>query len=254
MTAEPITSPANPLLREIRRAVAQGGLTRSGFCVAETPHLLEEAIRSGREIGAVLASTDALPELPPGTRVIRMEERLFRSISATEAPQGVLALVRPPRWTGADLLRGTPLVAVLDGVQDPGNAGTIIRSAEAFGATGVLLLKGSANPFNPKAVRASAGSIFRVPLLHGVTPEEARSVLAGLALFAAAAGARLEAGSADLKQPCALVVGSEGRGVSATMRAGAAPVRIPTRAVESLNAAIAAAVLLYEASRQRSRL
>lgn len=253
MNAEAITSAANPLLKEVRRAIAHGGLTRDGYCIAETPHLLEEAVRSGCAIGAVLLAGDSLPELPPGTRVIRLAERLFKSIAATDAPQGVLALVRPPEWSQADILGPTPLVVVLDGVQEPGNAGAILRSAEAFGATGAVFLKGSANPYNPKAVRASAGSVFRVPVLTGLAPEQAREVLAGAVVYAAAADAEVSLSEADLAAPCAIVIGSEGRGVSAGMRSGATLLRIRTRGVESLNAAVAASILLYEASRQRSR-
>jgi TrmH family RNA methyltransferase len=253
VNAEAITSAANPLLKEIRRAVGHGGLTRDGYCIAETPHLLHEAVRSGCAIGAVLLAGDApLGEVPRGVRVIRVPERLFDATAATNAPQGVLALVRPPQWSEADLLRGTPLIAVMDGVQEPGNAGAILRSAEAFGATGAVLVKGSANPYNPKAVRASAGSVFRLPLLAGIPPEAARTLLAGVTVYAAAADAELTAAAADLTAPCAIVIGSEGRGVSAAMRAGATLLRIPTRSVESLNAAVAAAVLLYEASRQRN--
>ncbi|HWR49466.1 MAG TPA: RNA methyltransferase [Bryobacteraceae bacterium] len=254
MNAEAITSAANPLLKEVRRAVAHGGLTREGYCIAETPHLLEEAVRSGCEIAAVLLAGDVqFGAVPPGARVIRLPEALFAAVAATEAPQGVLALVRPPEWSAADILRGTPLVAVLDGVQEPGNAGAILRSAEAFGATGAVFVKGSANPYNPKAVRASAGSVFRLPLLAGVPPEEVHTLLAGATVYAAAPEATIAVSAADLTAPCAIVIGSEGRGVSAAMRAGAMLVRIPTSGVESLNAAVAAAVLLYEASRQRSR-
>src|SRR5579875_1704031 len=126
---EAISSERNPLLKEIRRAAARGSLTADGFAVAESFHLLEAALAS------------------------------------TAATQGVIALVRPPRWTVEQLLRGKSLVVVLDGVQDPGNAGAIVRAAEAFGATGVAFLKGSASAYNPKSLRASAGSIFRLPIV-----------------------------------------------------------------------------------------
>jgi TrmH family RNA methyltransferase len=251
--AEIITSAANPLVREIRRAVERGGLTPGGCLIAETPHLLEEAVRSGCEIEAVVATEGARVRRPPGVRWVEVPERLFRTLAATEAPQGVMALVRPPAWSFERLFGGTALLLALDGVQDPGNAGAMLRSAEAFGATGVVFLKGTASPYNPKAVRASAGSVFRVPLQASVPREQALAALGPVKRYVAAAAAPLAAADADLARPCAIIVGSEARGVSDEMRAGAAAIRIPTAGVESLNAATAAAVLLYEARRQRMR-
>src|SRR5207302_4474634 len=104
-------------------------------------------------------------------RVFSIPDSLMRQVSSTEAPQGVIALVRPPEWLLDHLLRGQSLVIVLDGIQDPGNAGAIVRAAEAFGATGAIFLKGSVNPYNPKALRAAAGSTFRLPLVHAVDEE-----------------------------------------------------------------------------------
>ncbi len=179
--AEVLTSPANPLLKEVRRAIARGERTRDGFCVAETFHLLEEALRSRCEIGAVLAAESARAaveeQLRAKARLVVLPDPLFRTVSDTETTQGVLALVRPPDWEIGQLFAGRPLVVVLDGVQDPGNAGTILRAAEAFGATGVVFPKGTVNPHNPKAVRASAGSVFRVPLIAGIEAGPARAAL-----------------------------------------------------------------------------
>jgi TrmH family RNA methyltransferase len=179
---------------------------------------------------------------------------LFDAIAGTETPQGVIALVRPPSWTLDDLFPRQALVAVLDGVQDPGNAGAIARAAEAFGATGVLFLEGTVSPFNPKTLRASAGSLFRLPYAWGVERDSARQELRERKLQVVAASPDFgEApGRVDWTVPTVLVIGSEGRGVSLTMQQDAKAVRIPTREVESLNASIAAAVLLYEASRQRA--
>jgi TrmH family RNA methyltransferase len=135
---------------------------------------------------------------------------------------------------------------ILDGVQDPGNAGAILRAAEAFGATGTIFLKGSVNPYNPKCLRGSAGSIFRVPLL---TAAEVPSEFGPL--YAADPRARKLLADADLATPCGIIIGSEGRGVSAALAARATGLRIPTQNVESLNAAVAAGIFLYEARRQR---
>lgn len=253
VSAEIISSAANPLVKDVRRAVRRGGLTSGGLMLAETPHLLEEAVRSGSDIGAVLLATGARAAVPGGVRAVQLPDELFRSVAATEAPQGVIALVRPRAWLMEELFAGTPLVVVLDGVQDPGNAGAVLRSAEAFGATGVMFLKGTASPFNPKAVRASAGSVFRVPFVTGVEHGEARAALARVTCFAASARGGTDAAEADFTRPCAIIIGSEGAGVSEAMSSGAAGVRISTASVESLNAATAAAILLYEARRRRSR-
>jgi len=137
---------------------------------------------------------------------------------------------------------------VLDGIQDPGNAGTIVRAAEAFAATGVMFLKGSVSPFNSKTLRASAGSLFRVPFVAALDPAIGRAALQQnrLSIYAGMPHAG-EAARPRMTRPCALVIGNEGRGVSEEFRSLAEPVSIPTAGVESLNASIAAAILLYEA-------
>jgi TrmH family RNA methyltransferase len=139
---EHVTSPHNPLLKEIRRAAARGGLTSDGLCLAEGMHLLEEALRSGLEIAAIVATENAISAAAgaakdtANTRFLTVDLPLFHGISTTESPHGVIALVRPPEWTEEDIFRKTPrqtpLIIVLDGVQDPGNAGTLMRAAEAF--------------------------------------------------------------------------------------------------------------------------
>jgi len=261
---ETITSAANPLLKDVRRAIHRGGLTDDGLAVAETFHLLEEALRSDCEVKAVIAaaSVEAAAEKHVrglgSVRVIVVADPLFQGISGTETAQGVMALVKPPAWGLAQLLRGCPLVVVLDGLQDPGNAGAILRTAEAFGATGALFVKGTVSPYNPKAVRASAGSVFRVPLLHGMDPGLARAALQQhkVDLYAAvparSLGPARPIADADFNRPCGLIVGSEAHGVSEDLRGAALDVTIPTIAVESLNAAVAAGILLYEARRQRT--
>ncbi len=256
---ETLRSPSNPLLKKVRRAVQRGGLTDDGYCLAETFRLLEEAIRSGCEIGAVLGAESArhrLGSLPGGLAGVRLAilpDSLFRELVSTGTSQGVVALVRPREWKPEDLSRRDPLVVVLDGTQDPGNTGAIVRAAEAFGSSGLIFLKGTVNPFNPKAVRASAGSLFRIPVLHGFDAAGTRRVLdeGGLRVYAAAAEAGSPPEKVDMRAPCAIIIGSEGHGVSAELREGALAVRIPTDRVESLNAAVAAGILLYEARRQR---
>jgi TrmH family RNA methyltransferase len=260
---EVITSAANPLLKEVRRALSRGVLTADGYAVAETFHLLEEALRSGCEMPVVLAAesmesaVETLLRRRPGVRRLVIADRIFNRLASTESSQGVIALVRPAAWTLEQLFTGRSLLTVLDGVQDPGNAGTIVRAAEAFGATGAIFVKGSVSPYNPKTMRASAGSLFRAPFVSGVDAASTLAALAqhGVDIYAtvpAGNGGARALGEVDLTRPCALIVGSEARGVSADLRAGALDLFIPTEHVESLNAAVACGILLYEAWRQRS--
>jgi RNA methyltransferase, TrmH family len=260
LRAELLTSPANPLLKEIRRAVSRGAQTQSGYCIAETFHLLEEALRSDCEVSAVVAAESVRPAVQshvgglPNVRLIVLGDDLFQALSGTESAQGVMALVRPPAWNLDQLFRGDSLLIVLDGIQDPGNAGAILRAAEAFGATGVMFLKGTVNPYNPKVVRASAGSVFRVPLVAGLDATLARAAFEQRRLdtYVAMPTGKKDLGDVDLRRKCAFIIGSEGRGVSETLRNGALDLRIPVTGVESLNAAMAAGILLYEARRRRT--
>jgi RNA methyltransferase, TrmH family len=248
----------NPLIKQIRRAVAHGTLTEDGFAVAEGPHLLEEARKARCEIRAVIVSGAAKADIVEGLsrmpQLRELNDKTFRTLCSTETPQGVLALVKPPTADLATILNEDPsqqpaLVAILDGVQDPGNAGAIIRVAEAFGATGAIFLKGTVDPFHPRALRGSAGSSFRLPIVRGVELE----ALQNMQIYAAMAQAStsLEVRAADFGGACAIAIGSEGRGISKKLAARAMAVHIPTHNVESLNAAVAAGILFYEARRQR---
>ena len=256
-----LSSTSNPLIKDVRRAIARGSLTDEGWCIAESFHLLEEALRSDREVPVVLASESVRETVErhvsglKACRIVVLSDALFQTIASTETSQGVMALVRPPEWSITQLFRGQSLVVVLDGLQDPGNAGAIVRAAEAFGATGLMFLKGTVSPTNPKALRASAGSLFRVPVVSGIDATLACAALRQhkVDLYAAMpfTGAQKLAGEVDLTRKCAIVIGSEGRGVSKELHGIADDIAIPTVSVNSLNAAVAASVILYEARRQR---
>lgn len=260
---EIVTSAANPLLREVRRATARGTLTADGLWIAESFHLLEEALRSGLDVPVVLAaeSVRTLVERHVGglggTRTVVLPDKLFQEIAATETSQGAMALVRPPAWRIEQIFRGQSLVAVLDGIQDPGNAGAIVRAAEAFGATGIIFVRGTVSPHHPKTLRAAAGSLFRVPFASGLDAPMVRATLQQHRVNVYAAmpwtGGQRTPEDVDLERKCAFIIGSEGRGVSNELNGLAENIAIPTVAVESLNAAVAAAVLFYEARRQRVR-
>ncbi len=254
-----LTSPRNPLLKEVRKAILRGTLTDDGFCVAESFHLLEEALRSDCEISTVFAAESvrtAVESHVRGLKKIRvavLADDLFRDISTTESSQGVMALVRPPRWTVEQLFRGQSLTVILDGLQDPGNVGAILRAAEAFGATGVAFLKGTVSPYNPKCLRGSAGSIFRVPLVAAMDEQLLLAAIEQrkIEMFALMPKGSRELGECNLSRKCAIIAGSEGRGVSDRLRARAVPVFIRTVGVESLNAALATGIALYAARKQR---
>jgi TrmH family RNA methyltransferase len=258
MNTEQLTSAKNPLLKDIRRAILRGGLTESGECVAESFHLLEEAIRSERQVTQIVISESVRSAVETRVkglkiRIVTVPDAVMRQVASTEAPQGVIALVRPPEWQLDHLLRGQSLVVVLDGIQDPGNAGAIVRAAEAFGATGAIFLKGSVNPYNSKALRAAAGSTFRLPLVHAMDEELVLAALQSkrVELYAAMPeGGRLLT-DVDLTRRTAFIVGSEGHGVRENLRRRAEDLKIPVRGVESLNVAVATGILLYEAARQR---
>lgn len=259
---EHLSSPANPLLKDVRRAIVRGSLTEEGYWVAESFHLLEEALRSDLRVGAVLAAESVHSAVEShvrrlsGVRLAVLNDTLFQRLAGTESTQGVIALVRPQQWALQQLFRGRALVVVLDGLQDPGNAGAIARSAEAFGASGLLLLKGTVTPFHPKTLRASAGSLFRVPFVYGLDAALARAALQQnrLDLYATVPRCGPSSkllGDVDLTRKCGVIIGSEARGVSEALRPAAMNLSIATAGVESLNAAVAAAIILYEARRQR---
>jgi RNA methyltransferase, TrmH family len=304
-TPATITSRDNRWLKEFRLALRGGLPTESGFVGVEGVRLVEEALRSACPIEAVLFSETGerhherlaplidRPEI--AIPILRTTDRLFEGVADTEHPQGVAALVKPRAATLDDLLR-TPetacslLLVVLAGVQDPGNVGTILRTASAFGATGAVTAasgqSGTASPFSPKALRASAGAALHLPILAGMSlpilltqlrVANVRTLAASVhdpSLVGAQHAAPLQgdtssrvsasqsAASAPLApwevnwcEPVALLVGNEGAGLPEEVeRSADARIRIPMASgVESLNAAAAAAVLFYEAARQRSK-
>ena len=237
--------------------MARPGRSDDGLIGIEGRHLLEEALLSGLRVETVFLRTgdDTLLNglaLPAAIEVLELAPDLFASAVTTESPQGIAALLDPPVFRLADVLgRATPLVLVAAGLQDPGNLGTLVRSAEAFGATGIITLPGTASLWNPKALRASSGSAFRLPV---VTASEGEAVAilraAGVQTLAAVAAGN---SSPALTGPAAIFIGNEGSGLSRTLIAqldGSVTIPYPGP-VESLNAAIAGSVLLYEACRQR---
>ncbi len=262
--SETLKSRANPLYKRLLALKQQGAA--SGLCLIEGPKLASEAMGAGLTLVEAAASPRA--ETTPagamalaalharGVPVRRMAEELVASLSEAETSQGLVALAERPSFDPERVFRATPLVLVVDGVQNPGNLGALLRSAEAAGATGALLTTGCADAFSWKALRGSMGSAFRLPHLAGLTIDHALEMLAarGVAAYATAADGERRYDEVDLRGPVAIVVGREGRGLpDAVRRRAGARLRIPlAEPVESLNVGVAAALVLFEAARQRT--
>jgi len=259
-----IESKHNARLKELRRALANPG--DGPLAGIEGPNLVAEALRAGLHIACLFVAQGSEKllddlHLPPALEILALPKSLLNAALTTETPQPIAALIQLPDWTWAHLFDAQSprpaLVIVLAGLQDPGNLGTILRSAEAFGATGVISLPGTVSAWNPKAVRASAGSVFRMPLV-AAGEEECFAHLrqAGMKIYATVVRAAEPAEMSDMAGPTALVIGNEGSGLPDALASQAdARITIPCPGpVESLNAAVAASVLLYEASRQRAEL
>lgn len=255
-----ITSRQHPLVHSCREAVRRP----DPLALIDGWHLLEEAVSSGIDL-----ETAAYVEPPPGpkesallarlasrTRVLTVSPAVMDALSPVRTPSGVVALAHRRDAAWQDLLAPAPaLVVVASDVQDPGNAGAIVRVAEAAGATGVVMAGSSADPWGWKVLRAAMGSLFRLPVRRERDPAAALRTLRqeGLRVIAAVPEGVAGPAAEDLTRPCALLLGSEGAGLDPALVAAAdARVTIPMRRpVESLNVAVAAALLVYEAARQR---
>jgi TrmH family RNA methyltransferase len=251
-----IESRQNARVKELRAGLGHGARTAANHIAIEGLHLVEEAAKSGLTLHTVFvrSGNEGLLEhlAVGGAEVLIVPGEVFASAVVTEHPQGIAALVEAPEFTVQAMLRGTPLLVIAAGLQDPGNLGTLVRSAEAFGATGMILLPGTVSLWNAKALRASSGSAFRLPVV-ALAADDAFAALRAQGVQVFAAVARDGAREADLRGPSALLLGNEGAGLPDAWIARAdARVTIPyPGAVESLNAAVAGSVLLYEAARQR---
>jgi TrmH family RNA methyltransferase len=261
--AETLRSRANPLYKRLR-ALKERAADRE-LCLLEGPRLVLEALRAG--VAVVEAAASERAEASPvgraalaalrqeGVPVRAMSAELVSSLSETEASQGLVALARRPSFGEEEVFRGTPLLLVADGVQNPGNLGGLLRSAEAAGASGAILAGGCADPFSWKALRGSMGSAFRVPHVLGISIEGALDALDArrIPILATSAQGERRYDEADLRGPVAIVAGSEGAGLpAAVLERAAVRLRIPLREpVESLNVGVAAALVLFEAARQR---
>ncbi|MGE5589423.1 MAG: TrmH family RNA methyltransferase [Bacillota bacterium] len=263
--ATPVSSLQNPVVKEVRALYSKKARRAAGQAVVEGVHPLEEALRAGWRVVTVLYAPrlQGRPEgqyllhrlEQAGARLVAVTEEVLDRVAETDSPQGVVATVVVREASLADVARPGGLLVVCDGLQDPGNLGTIWRTAHAFGAAGLVLTAGSVEPFNPKIIRSAAGSVFHLPVVTGVEPARLLAALrrSGYRVAVADAGSGLPPDRQDLTGPLALVIGSEAAGPSAPILDGAdvrLRIAMPGEA-ESLNAAVAGAILLYEAVRRR---
>lgn len=267
------------VLRVFRRALARG-TSPEGWLAIEGPILFAEALQAaarnseagdggstpapaGLKIHSVLITEreagrfdQALSRLPVETEVTLVPQGLFERVAQTETPQGVAALVALPEHSFDGILAGRhTLLLVACGLQDPGNLGSMVRSAQALGGSALLTLRNTVSPFNPKAVRSSAGAVLRLPIFadldwNSLLPRLHR---AGLRVLAADRHSEVPVKEAHLRGPVAVLIGREATGLEPDVaRQADAAIAIPIRReADSLNAAAAAAVFLYEAARQR---
>lgn len=257
-----ITSRQNALLKQVRQAFARAERTEDGLVAIEGFKTVDEAIRSGLKVHAAIFSESGqarashlLPQLSGKAEAVLVSDEILQSLSATTTPQGVAALIEmPTRDVDALLNLANPLLILCMGLQDPGNLGTIIRSAEAFGAQGVMLAEGTVSLFNPKTIRAAAGSAFRLPIVDVKFEEAVKRLRAkNVRLLGSSSHGGAALPEADLSGGLAIVIGNEGAGLPKAVQTELdAVLTIPHSArVESLNAAMAASLILYEAARQR---
>jgi len=257
----------NPLLKQLRQAFSRAQRTAEGDCAIEGLRMIEEAIRSGLRFRAVFFRESAqdraerlLPQIGAHVETLLLPDKLFDASVPSETPQGVAALVRLKESSLDDVLEKERLqvgpIMALAGLQDPGNLGTILRSAEAFGSSGIILGEGTVSPLNAKAVRASAGSIFRLPVVTAAAALEdvvTKLRVQNVRLIATSSHKGTTLDQANLTGSIAVFIGSEGSGLTrGLMTQMDEVVAIPhTAQVESLNAGVAGSIILYEAARQR---
>jgi TrmH family RNA methyltransferase len=265
MKPKPLTSTKNARVKKARRLHARRHRDKSRRFLAEGPHLIEAALDANAPLCSVFCTAEFLNREPAladrltgcTAPVWQVPEDVMAVLADTEQPQGAVAVVEMPPDTARPAVSPSLLALVLDGVSDPGNLGAALRAARAFGATVVLLGPGCCDRFNAKAVRASAGALFSVDSrsVEDLAAELGALQDAGARLWASAARAERPCWAADLTGPTVLVVGSEAHGVSEPVAAqadGCIAIPMPGGG-ESLNAGVAAGILLYETRRQREK-
>lgn len=254
-----ITSRENSIFKLIKTLNQKKVRESSGLFLIEGTRLLEEANNRGVKIKYLIINetVENVPKVNQGCQVLRLPNNLFKEVSDTVSPQGIIAVVEQSKILLTDIILGTnPLIVVLNGIQDPGNLGTIIRTSAAVSVTAVLLTEGTVDLYNPKVIRSTIGSLFQVPIINGLDDNEIIKWLNhnSINIMVADLDGEEYYYSANLKEPFALVIGNENRGPNDMWRKEAhKKIKIPILgSTESLNASVAAGIILYDAVRQRS--
>jgi len=252
-----IRSKDNSIYKAALKLTKKKHRDETGKYLLEGVKPLENALSMGIEIESVFVSEDADVSMNlPENVTIQLERKLFESLSDTKTSQGVIAVVRKKSYSEkqfAELTSAGGNIAVMDRLQDPGNIGTIIRTAEAAGYKGIVMISGSGDVYAPKVVRAAAGSLFRMPVMFMPDAESAADMFRRLGKKIAVTSLEesVNCFEADLTSDIALVIGNEGRGVSESfMNCADIKVKIPMEgSIESLNAAVAAGILMYQSQK-----
>ncbi len=260
-----ITSSQNSIVKEIAALKSKKHREEKGCFVIEGARFFEEALKERANILKVVVSEGFLAGRDARINEIRLRigkmdtitvaDRIFKNLSDTETPQGILAVVKMEKTGLENLPHGDNRLVILERLQDPGNMGTIIRTADAMGFNGVVISHGCVDPYNPKVLRSTMGSVFRVPLYFYTDTEEAFSIIKnrGVRIYATSPRGTTNCHDAELGNNIAFIIGNEASGIAeetASLADEILTIPMPGRA-ESLNASVAAAVLMYESLRQR---
>jgi len=261
-----IASPSNPMIREAVKIKNRHG-SRNDIILIEGSHLIETAVLSSlTDIENIFFTEKFINRGEsqkfflkiPDIKKVMISEQILSLLADTESPQGIFALVHYKSFELEQIFStDDPLLVICDAIQEPGNIGTIIRASDVFGANAVIILPHTCDPFNPKAIRATAGSLFNIPVIHAEQNELLKYLqMKNIYLLATSSKAKNSIYRIDFKKPSAIVFGNEASGVSNILQKKAGEVfKIPIRGkAESLNVAMAASIVLYEIARQRRYL
>jgi len=258
-----ITSTDNQIYKNITKLKLKKNRDKLGKYIIEGPNLIKEALYNGADIELIVYSEGIelefeLESVETETTVIKMASGIFEKLSDTKTPQGVLAVVKKKNYSEEEFFQsraaGASNIIVLDRLQDPGNLGTIIRTADAAGYMGAMILKGTGDIYSPKVARAAAGSLFRLPVVFVDTPEQAISLLKKYKKTTICTSLKSHQYyyQCSMEKSIALIIGNEGNGVCEEFIISSdIKVKIPMEgSIESLNVAVSAGILMYESVRQ----
>lgn len=264
---ELITSSSNKFIKEVKGLNKKRDRFKKGLYFIEGIRLVEDSIESNESIEYILYS-DRLHETLEGRKLFdrlkdnfkyyKINHDLFREISDTESPQGILAVIRMKKFTLEDITKEKSFIVFLDRLQDPGNMGTIIRSADALGASGIIVSKGSVDIYNPKVVRSTMGSLFHLPIIQVKESVETIAKLKdlGVKVLATSVEKAKYCYDTDLTEKILIIIGNEGNGISDELfKISDESIIIPMEGKsESLNVAMASSIIMYEVLRQRKNI